>query len=206
MTDTDPAGPLPLIAPKLKGNAKARVQRLARRVLGSGSLPTLCERAAQHFNEVWDGKKASGYGFLVRIVGLPVDAPKPLKRPKCARFTPYNRGAAKASRATDVNSDEFLSSYAWRSLRMEVLTMYGARCQCCGATPVDGVRIHVDHIKPRRLFPALALERSNLQVLCEVCNHGKGNWDQTDWRTAETTFRVTPPASPEPFWAVKKPN
>ncbi len=42
--------------------------------------------------------------------------------------------------------------------------------------------MHVDHIKPRRKYPELALSRSNLQVLCNLCNHGKGNWDETDWR------------------------
>ncbi len=82
----------------------------------------------------------------------------------------------------DPVSDSFLSSYEWRRIRMEVLKKYGARCQCCGATAKDGVVIHVDHIKPRRLFPQLALDINNLQVLCEVCNHGKGNWDMTDWR------------------------
>lgn len=80
-------------------------------------------------------------------------------------------------------SDEFLESYEWRRLRMVVLKKYGARCGCCGATPQDGLRMHVDHIKPRKLFPELALDVNNLQVLCEVCNHGKGNWDQTDWRS-----------------------
>ena len=44
------------------------------------------------------------------------------------------------------------------------------------------MRIHVDHIKPRKLFPHLALDVNNLQILCHECNHGKGNWDQTDWR------------------------
>jgi hypothetical protein len=95
------------------------------------------------------------------------------------------------ARAPDPATDDFLDSYPWRRMRMAVLARYGARCQCCGATPADGVRMHVDHIKPRRLFPKLALEESNLQVLCEVCNHGKGNWDTTDWR------RVHAPAERE---------
>ncbi len=80
------------------------------------------------------------------------------------------------------DTDAFLASYEWRSVRMQALKRDGARCACCGASPKDGVMMHVDHIKPRRKFPHLALDLDNLQVLCEVCNHGKGNWDQTDWR------------------------
>ena len=79
-------------------------------------------------------------------------------------------------------TDAFLQSYEWRRVRMVALKKYGARCQCCGATPADGLKMHVDHIKPRRIYPDLALDVNNLQVLCEVCNHGKGNWDMTDWR------------------------
>lgn len=78
--------------------------------------------------------------------------------------------------------DAFLESFEWRKIRMQVLIRDGARCACCGATRQDGRQMHVDHIKPRKLHPELALEPKNLQVLCDVCNHGKGNWDQTDWR------------------------
>jgi 5-methylcytosine-specific restriction endonuclease McrA len=83
-------------------------------------------------------------------------------------------------------SDEFLASYEWRRVRMSALKHYGPRCQCCGATPRDGARMNVDHIKPRKLFPSLALSLDNLQILCNECNHGKGNWDMTDWRAPET--------------------
>lgn len=82
----------------------------------------------------------------------------------------------------DPSSPEFLNSYAWRQLRMKVLMHYGARCQCCGASPSTGAVMNVDHIKPRKLFPRLALDFDNLQVLCGDCNAGKGNWAQTDWR------------------------
>jgi len=80
-------------------------------------------------------------------------------------------------------SKDFLKTYEWRKLRMQVLVKFEPRCMCCGATPdEDGAMICVDHIKPRLTHPELALDFNNLQVLCEECNHGKGNWDTTDWR------------------------
>lgn len=88
-------------------------------------------------------------------------------------------------------ADGFLHSYAWRRLRYEVIKERGARCECCGRGPSDGATIHVDHVKPRRKYPELALDKQNLQVLCGACNHGKGNWDETDWRaTAQTATPV----------------
>jgi 5-methylcytosine-specific restriction endonuclease McrA len=82
---------------------------------------------------------------------------------------------------------EFWESPEWLKLRYTVLQKYGARCQCCGASAADGVRIHVDHILPRSKFPRLELVESNLQVLCEACNLGKGNYDFTDWRRDNLT-------------------
>ncbi len=80
-------------------------------------------------------------------------------------------------------SNAFLMSAPWRRLRMLVITKRGRRCECCGATPQqDGITINVDHIKPRQRYPELALVEANLQILCNVCNHGKGNGDETDWR------------------------
>ena len=102
---------------------------------------------------------------------------------KKKRSSTKNTAVQQSTNKAFVASKEFLESYEWRKLRMEALKLHGARCQCCGASPRDGVVIHVDHIKPRRKFPELALELSNLQILCEVCNHGKGNWDATDWRS-----------------------
>jgi 5-methylcytosine-specific restriction endonuclease McrA len=90
--------------------------------------------------------------------------------------------AVKKVGGVDVKTDAFLSTYEWRKTRMLALKKYGPRCQCCGATPATGAVMNVDHIKPRKLFPELALEVSNLQILCHDCNHGKGNWDTTDWR------------------------
>jgi len=85
----------------------------------------------------------------------------------------------------DVASDAFLSSFEWRALRMMALKKHGPVCQCCGASPKTGAVMNVDHIKPRRFFPELALDLDNLQILCHECNQGKGSWDSTDWRPEE---------------------
>lgn len=89
--------------------------------------------------------------------------------------------AAWKPQCVEAARDDFLQTYEWRRVRMEAIKKYGRRCQCCGAGP-DTAKLHVDHIKPRKLFPMLALDIENLQILCEECNHGKGNWDMTDWR------------------------
>jgi hypothetical protein len=60
----------------------------------------------------------------------------------------------------------------WR-LRALVLMRDNARCQMCGKTPQDGVRLHVDHISPWRKGGETILE--NLQILCEQCNIGKSD-------------------------------
>ena len=82
------------------------------------------------------------------------------------------------------NSRDFLQSKAWKRLRLIALNAHGRKCQCCGAGPENGAVLNVDHIKPRSLFPLLALSLGNLQVLCSDCNEGKGNWDMTDCRKA----------------------
>jgi hypothetical protein len=82
----------------------------------------------------------------------------------------------------NANSDDFLQSKSWKRLRIQAFDKYGNFCSCCGAKPTDGIRLNVDHIKPRKIFPELALNLDNLQVLCEDCNSGKGNWNMTNFK------------------------
>lgn len=77
---------------------------------------------------------------------------------------------------------DFYKSPAWRELRYEALLKYGCKCMACGSTPESGAILHVDHIKPRSKFPHLRLDINNLQILCEPCNMGKSNKDETDFR------------------------
>lgn len=77
---------------------------------------------------------------------------------------------------------DFYSSPAWRKVRYAALRRGNGACCLCGRSTRDhSVVLHVDHIKPRSTHPALALTLSNLQVLCEDCNMGKSNLDDTDW-------------------------
>ena len=76
----------------------------------------------------------------------------------------------------------FYKSEAWLQLRYLALKNCEGKCQACGISAKDGASIHVDHIKPRTLYPELALSIDNLNVLCADCNYGKGVWDETDWR------------------------
>lgn len=77
---------------------------------------------------------------------------------------------------------EFYASWGWRTLRMKILKEFGRKCMCCGASPDHGVRIVVDHIKPLSLHWDKRLDPDNLQVLCDECNQGKGNWCKDDYR------------------------
>ena len=77
-----------------------------------------------------------------------------------------------------------------KTYQKKVLARDNYTCQVCGIKNHKGlgrsVKIHVDHIKPIRKHWELRLDPENTQVLCEACNHGKGSWDETDFRPDET--------------------
>jgi len=81
-----------------------------------------------------------------------------------------------------MTSDDFYSSKKWREVRFIALQQSEGRCTLCGASAKDGVQLHVDHIKPRSRFPELQFDLDNLQILCQDCNLGKSNYDDTDFR------------------------
>lgn len=98
----------------------------------------------------------------------------------------------KSKKSEIINIETFYDSWAWKDLRYQALKKYGRRCMNCGQQPNkdNKVIIHVDHIKPIRIYPELALDINNLQVLCGDCNQGKGYWDETDFREI-TKFSVS---------------
>ena len=82
-----------------------------------------------------------------------------------------------------IASGNFLKTFEWLRLRMTALANSEGRCECCGASAKDGVQLNVDHVMPRKKFPHLALELSNLQILCHDCNYGKGNDFMIHWKS-----------------------
>jgi 5-methylcytosine-specific restriction endonuclease McrA len=80
-------------------------------------------------------------------------------------------------------SQMFYASQAWKRLRYRVLAEQGGRCQACGRTAKDGVVMHIDHVKPVSKHWDLRLDKNNLQVTCDLCNIGKSNISEEDWRS-----------------------
>lgn len=68
----------------------------------------------------------------------------------------------------------FYASNKWKRIRFQAIQKYRRTCCSCGRTPDHGVFLQVDHIKPRFLYPELAFDINNLQILCQDCNFGKG--------------------------------
>jgi 5-methylcytosine-specific restriction endonuclease McrA len=82
-----------------------------------------------------------------------------------------------------VVSKDFLYSPEWKALRLEAIKKYGSTCCKCGRKPSRRYPVNIDHIKPRRYYPELALDIDNLQPLCPPCNKKKGNKAPIDYRS-----------------------
>lgn len=112
---------------------------------------------------------------------------KKIAMKKCAVFNLSKKSNAEVAAEIRCTRDPFLKSFEWKRLRKSVIETYGAKCMKCAYVPKDLRKINVDHIKPRKYFPELALDFDNLQVLCTRCNKEKGNKHQTDYRLKEST-------------------
>ena len=117
--------------------------------------------------------------LIARRLGLLCKGPK--QGHAKAAIVEWHKMALTGSKDVQVEVENFYSTQAWRAARFNALRASNGQCQLCGAR-AGRFPLHVDHIKPRSLFPARALDPENLQVLCRDCNLGKSNKDATDWR------------------------
>lgn len=96
-------------------------------------------------------------------------------------FEQFRREQAQRQQAAK-EAETFYRSREWRRLRYRAFQRYGNKCCVCGRGASDGMVMHVDHIKPRSLYPHLALDIANLQIMCNECNVSKGNRDEVAWQ------------------------
>ncbi len=135
------------------------------------------EKGKEIINEISVNKK-DDWSWKPESKDIPEIKIKPSKKNK-------NRGKKKQIRekVSRADNDDFYMSREWRELRVRVLEKYECKCMMCGRSPkYHGIVIHVDHIKPRSKYPELSLDFNNLQLLCCLCNRGKSNKYETDWR------------------------
>ena len=71
-------------------------------------------------------------------------------------------------------ASRFYNSPEWSTLRNRVIREEGKQCNICYRIIKKPEDLTVDHIKPRSVFPELALQRENLRVVCRSCNSRKG--------------------------------
>jgi 5-methylcytosine-specific restriction endonuclease McrA len=91
-----------------------------------------------------------------------------------------------------IASPQFLQTPEWRRVRYDVLRANDGRCELCGRNKHQlppGDYLNVDHIHSRKARPDLALEVTNLAVLCSADNAGKGNRYADDWRHPSHPYR-----------------
>jgi 5-methylcytosine-specific restriction endonuclease McrA len=107
--------------------------------------------------------------------------------------------------------DDFYRSKAWLRFRFAIERARGRVCEACKqAVPKPG-KLHADHILSRRLYPQLALDPANIQLLCSSCHsrktaaqdNGFGNTERQKRRSGagDGCFEDgTPRVSKNPHW------
>ena len=89
-----------------------------------------------------------------------------------------------------VASPDFTRKTLWICLRTDILEVKEHFCKCCNSDGAGHGGLNVDHKRNRRNYPQTALLWSNLQILCGVCNEGKGNRCNTDWEQRRPAIPV----------------
>jgi 5-methylcytosine-specific restriction endonuclease McrA len=130
----------------------------------SGLKPKHRRRNAKALQALAEGKRSAATRHLRKMQ-------KPKRKPNGSQAPATF--AAPPKYVKGMGADFYLTR-EWRSLRWRVLVASDGRCQMCGRGKVNGILIHVDHVISRHNRPDMELEFSNLQVLCEDCNIGKG--------------------------------
>lgn len=112
------------------------------------------------------------YFFLPALSGVFLSLK--LSKPRDAVVQARTAELAQQRKAELEEAERFYGSPEWTALRQLVLTEEGINCSACRRRIKRQSDVTVDHRLPRSRYPHLALDRSNLQVLCRRCNSKKG--------------------------------
>lgn len=113
-------------------------------------------------------------GPLVLMHAIDLLLAKPRKE-RAGQITARVIELAEARRKVIEEALRFYSSLEWAVIRRQVIEEEGRICAECGKRIKNDFDITVDHKLPRSKYPALALDRENLRVLCRTCNSKKGS-------------------------------
>lgn len=69
--------------------------------------------------------------------------------------------------------DSFYDTPLWRNLRRTILNRDNGICKYCESKGIAKAGNIVDHILPRKLFPELEVDESNLVTCCDKCHNRK---------------------------------
>jgi 5-methylcytosine-specific restriction endonuclease McrA len=148
------------------------------------------KKFADRCSMIYCGDHSFSQEFIDRLCKLS-EIITPPKKPKPKKI--IRRESIKIPEVKIPENDikAFYESWEWKRVRYDFLKDKDRKCQCCGATPADGVRVVVDHIQPIRYFWQKRFDPTNLQLLCDDCNMGKGSRDETDWRNTPVVSNPT---------------
>lgn len=77
--------------------------------------------------------------------------------------------------------DSIKNRYNQPDVRKALEEMYGGYCCYCDASVGEVAHEHIEHRKPKSIFPELAFQWENLHLSCPKCNMAKGNdFDDAD--------------------------
>lgn len=113
------------------------------------------------------------YTLIPVLIGLWAHSVLNRPRSKKIAIRLYELAVQRAKAISDAMA--FYASAEWSIVRSLVLAEASRKCQVCGKLIRRKSDLTVDHILPRSKYPHLALERSNMRVLCRSCNSRKGD-------------------------------
>lgn len=92
---------------------------------------------------------------------------------RCMSRVQYEYNGATRKLPFHNDAADYERSLLTPKLRYEILQRDGFRCAICGRGQEDGVKLHVDHIKP--VSKGGRTTPDNLRTLCQDCNLGKSD-------------------------------